>query len=136
ILVKLFEIDRLLLASYAKYPQGRNPGVDSLRQRVQNMVDLQRAYTNALRAGPAALSDNQSAGTDDPFSRETPAPETGTLSHPEINRSAGPYVPGLALTAGNLKFVAPSALVGAAAAEERALVPAVLAATRDCDSAR
>lgn len=137
ILVKLFDIDRLLLASYAKYPHGRSGAVDSLRQRVQNMVDLQRAYTNALRAGPAALSDNRTAAADDPFTREpAPAVEPDSPRHAEIDRRVVTYVPGRPLEAANLKFVPPWALAQASAAEESALIPAVLSATRDCDGAR
>lgn len=133
ILAKLFDIDRLLLSSYAKYPQGRNRGVDDLRQRVQNMVDLQRAYTNALRADPAALLDNQQAQPGDPFARSLPGDPAADRTSREIVRPATGYVPGRPFAASDVRFAPASALVRASSAEERALVPAVLTAMRDCD---
>jgi hypothetical protein len=39
-------MDALLARSWEQSPKGRNPKVDALRQRVQNIVDLQRAVAN------------------------------------------------------------------------------------------
>ena len=133
ILVKLVQIDRLLLASYATNPQGSNRAVDALRQRIQNMVDLQRAYANAMRAAPAAMLDNAPLGGDDPFSGTTPAAPAPAADRPVVPGAAAAYIPGKPLAARDLKFIPAASLAGDLAAEEKALVPAALAAVRNCD---
>jgi hypothetical protein len=45
-LQNLVLMDNLLAQSWQQSPKGRNPKVDALRQRVQNIVDLQRAVAN------------------------------------------------------------------------------------------
>ncbi len=52
------EIYSDLNKSYAAYPQGTNAKVDALRQRVQNVVDLQRTLANNDLAAYAAFVDN------------------------------------------------------------------------------
>jgi hypothetical protein len=60
ILQQLTDFDQLLIKSYAMYPQGTNSKVDALRQRVQNVVDLERVAINYSLATYAAMVDNDS----------------------------------------------------------------------------
>jgi predicted Rdx family selenoprotein len=41
--------DALMTQSWREYPQGSDPAVDALRQRVQNLIDLQRALVGTYR---------------------------------------------------------------------------------------
>ena len=38
--------DRVMNASWNRYPRGTDANVDAMRQRLQNIVDLQRALVN------------------------------------------------------------------------------------------
>jgi len=58
IIQNINEVDRALLKSYAAYPQGQNRKVDALRQRAQNVADLERVMANARAASFAATVDN------------------------------------------------------------------------------
>jgi hypothetical protein len=46
ILQNLAAMDKMLADSWKRSPRGVNPKIDALRQRVQNIVDLQRAVAN------------------------------------------------------------------------------------------
>lgn len=46
ILRNLSVMDQFLAASWKRSPKGANPKIDALRQRVQNVIDLQRAVAN------------------------------------------------------------------------------------------
>lgn len=48
----------LLIDSYRKYPQGKSPRVDALRQHVQNVVDLERAIANKYEYSFGTIGDN------------------------------------------------------------------------------
>ncbi len=150
VLSNLYQIDLLLRDSYAKYPQGTNRNVDSLRQRIQNIVDLQRAYANALRVGSAAILDNAlaSAGDLSAFDRRPP-PDAGSqtnvgyqvaerealtrVQNPDEDPAVIGYVPARSLVARDLRSVSAGSLAANLHTEEVALVPAALAAVRDCD---
>jgi len=58
VLGNLTAMDQYLLNSYRLYPQGSNAKVDALRQRVQNVVDLERTLVNVNVAAYAASVDN------------------------------------------------------------------------------
>jgi len=58
VLENLTKMDQQLAASYRKYPQGTNAKVDALRQRVQNVMDLERQLVNKNVAAYAAAIDN------------------------------------------------------------------------------
>jgi hypothetical protein len=155
ILAKLQEIDKILAASYAQFPPGTNRNVDALRQRIQNLVDLQRAYANALRLGPAMVLDNMKLGTSDPNNPK--AFGGGVAGDPSLGDNPGikmeqatalamqpspdtdPIIAGSGpvrkIVAKDLRSVAPQVIAQNLTAEEAALVPAALAAIRDCDPA-
>ena len=48
--------DQFLDKSWKVFPKGKNPTVDALRQRVQNLVDLQRALANQYLQFAGALN--------------------------------------------------------------------------------
>jgi len=58
VLENLTEMDRYLITSYHAYPQGTNGKVDALRQRVQNVMDLERTLVNVNLAAYALAVDN------------------------------------------------------------------------------
>ncbi len=58
VLENLTEMDQALIKSYRTYPQGVNAKVDALRQRVQNVMDLERLLVNVNVAAYAAAVDN------------------------------------------------------------------------------
>ncbi len=86
VLENLTEMDQQLIKSYHTYPQGMNAKVDALRQRVQNVMDLERLLVNVNIAVYAAAVDNdgvtgienslnQMVGArTDPFASATPFP--------------------------------------------------------------
>jgi hypothetical protein len=59
VLQNIAAMDRLLAHSWQLSPKGTNPKVDALRQRVQNVVDLQRAIANKERQFGAYLPDTE-----------------------------------------------------------------------------
>ena len=119
------------------------------------MVDLQRAYANALRAGPAMVLDNKMPATSDPSNPAEfgggAAGDPGLGDNPGIkleqseafempmNPDSDPTIGGSApvrkLMAKDLRGVTAPMLARNLFAEETALVPAALAAIRDCDAA-
>ncbi len=58
VLANITEMDQYLIKSYHAYPQGTNGKVDALRQRVQNVMDLERLMVNVNVAAYAAAVDN------------------------------------------------------------------------------
>ena len=58
----IHQIEELLQESYAIYPVGKVPKVDAMRQRVQNIVDLQRATADRYTEIYGTIVDNY--GTD------------------------------------------------------------------------
>lgn len=58
----IHQIEELLQESYAIYPVGKVPKVDAMRQRVQNIVDLQRATADRYAEIYGTIVDNY--GTD------------------------------------------------------------------------
>jgi len=58
----IHQIEQLLQASYAIYPVGKVPKVDAMRQRAQNIVDLQRATADRYAQIYGTIVDNY--GTD------------------------------------------------------------------------
>ena len=57
--------DRVMNDSWNRYPRGVNANVDAMRQRLQNIVDLQRAvvnkYTRVMSLGDSCVSSAQKA---------------------------------------------------------------------------
>jgi hypothetical protein len=94
LLTNIHEVEKQLLKSYAAYPQGRNGKVDALRQRVQNVVDIERMIANVYSSAYGALVDNdgvtgienslnQMVGTPaDPHAPPTPPPADIALAAP------------------------------------------------------
>lgn len=58
LLEKIHQVETLLIKSYAKYPRGKVPKVDALRQHVQNVVDLERAIANKYEFSFGSIIDN------------------------------------------------------------------------------
>ena len=58
LLSNITEVEKDLVKSYHQYPQGTNAKVDALRQRVQNVVDIERSIANVYAASYGALVDN------------------------------------------------------------------------------
>ena len=58
VLQNLTDMDQQLIKSYHTYPQGANAKVDALRQRVQNVIDLERLLVNVNIAAYASVVDN------------------------------------------------------------------------------
>lgn len=53
--------DDLMTQSWHEYPQGSDPSVDALRQRVQNIIDLQRALAGNYRQFTSMFLSNNGA---------------------------------------------------------------------------
>ncbi len=51
--------DSYMKQSWSDYPQGSDPAVDALRQRAQNMIDLQRAVADRYQAFAGSYLSNQ-----------------------------------------------------------------------------
>ena len=62
LIAAIHQIEVLLQQSYALYPVGKVPKVDAMRQRVQNIVDLQRASADRYAEVYGTIVDNY--GTD------------------------------------------------------------------------
>lgn len=152
---RIHEIELLLIKSYHQYPQGTNPKVDALRQRVQNVVDIERATANRFAANFGAVVD--AAGLDTMASstngfgvggaRATPTPWPEITSLPTsspVDTLAGfqadndPLIesaPPPGVSARELKYYRMPALTSALEREGHALVTQSLIAARDCDGA-
>jgi hypothetical protein len=86
LLTNIHEVEQQLLKSYSAYPQGTNGKVDALRQRVQNVIDIERMIANIYSSAYGAVVDNdgvtgienslnQMVGTrPDPHAPPTPPP--------------------------------------------------------------
>jgi hypothetical protein len=63
--------DSYMKQSWSDYPQGSDPAVDALRQRAQNMIDLQRAIADRYMSFAGSyLSNQDTASTWSPDQRE------------------------------------------------------------------
>lgn len=58
LLGNIHDVELDLVKSYRQYPQGTNAKVDALRQRVQNVVDIERSIANIYSQSYGALVDN------------------------------------------------------------------------------
>ena len=88
------DVEQQLLKSYFAYPQGTNGRVDALRQRVQNVVDIERTIANGYAGAYGSVVDNegvtgienslnQMVGTRaDPHAPATPRPADIALPAP------------------------------------------------------
>lgn len=86
LLTNIHDVELQLLKSYHAYPQGVNAKVDALRQRVQNVVDIERMIANSFASAYGALVDNEGVtgienslnqmvgARTDPFASATPFP--------------------------------------------------------------
>lgn len=161
ILQNLTDFDQLLIKSYRTYPQGSNAKVDALRQRVQNVVDLERVAVNYSIATYAAIVDNDSVsgivndlntmvgerpdlhGTPQPLPTDivpfaTPAPAPDLLetvqpaTAPDTDRRLA-STPPAGFSMRSLKWARPLELQTLMHREGPALEAQALIAARDCD---
>jgi hypothetical protein len=51
--------DDLMKQSWRQYPEGKSPAVDTLRQRLQNLMDLQRSLANSYMSFTSTYVDNR-----------------------------------------------------------------------------
>ena len=58
LLTNIHDVELQLLKSYHAYPQGVNAKVDALRQRVQNVVDIERMIANIYSTAYGGVVDN------------------------------------------------------------------------------
>jgi hypothetical protein len=107
LLTNIHEVEMDLVKSYHQYPQGTNAKVDALRQRVQNVIDVERSIANIYSSSYGSLVDNdgvtgienslnQMVGARvDPHANATPPPSGLALpSPPPIpDESAGAQMP-------------------------------------------
>ncbi|HEX5274775.1 MAG TPA: hypothetical protein VFW34_05810 [Candidatus Rubrimentiphilum sp.] len=102
LLTNIHDVEKQLLKSYAAYPQGTNVKVDALRQRVQNVVGIERMVANMYSSAYGAVVDNdgvtgienslnQMVGTPlDPHAPATPPPADIALpAPPDLPNEAG-----------------------------------------------
>lgn len=157
VLQNLASIDALLAKSWQQSPAGKNPKVDALRQRVQNIVDVQRAVANKERQFGGFLPDidgmdMMAAGADvgsrfghgavapaaqpattavQVAASATPIPVTEQAEDPEVDAQIPAAVPAV-VSAKRLPDYSFVSLERLLRSESAALVPAALAAYRDC----
>ena len=131
-LPNLQAMDELLKQSYASVPQGHNPQVDAMRQRVQNIVDVERAIANRYIAifGPVVDSSGNSA-LGRPAVRPLPPQQPPSALHTGQTLSPSPTPE--PYTAKDLKFTNFAQLQTTLRSEGEALVPQALAAVQECD---
>ncbi|HEX5274776.1 MAG TPA: hypothetical protein VFW34_05815 [Candidatus Rubrimentiphilum sp.] len=155
----IHQIEELLQESYAIYPVGKVAKVDALRQRVQNIVDLQRATADRYAEIYGTIVDNygtdelqtvskafgsSSAGSmggapgiDTMPNAATPAPAP-EFSTPPPSLPAD-YDPRLAnappnvISAHTIKYDRLSQLNAALVGQGRSLIQQALIAAHDCD---
>jgi len=111
----LQEMDELLKQSYGSIPQGRNPQVDALRQRAQNIVDVERAIANRYIETFGAVVDSYGQA----------------LLPPELDHSISTVPSGYGVR--DLKYSRFGSLQTTLQSEGQALIPQALAAAKDCD---
>ncbi|MDQ2662530.1 MAG: hypothetical protein M3Y18_00690 [Candidatus Eremiobacteraeota bacterium] len=139
VLVNVASMDPALRASYRRTPQGRNAKVDALRQRVQNLVDLERALAFSESALSGSILDSNGdaeiASAASAFDRATQGASSaanGLTRTPDADPAIdGSPVQGI--WSRDLHYTAGSSLAAAVAEQGRALVPAALAVAHDCD---
>ncbi len=150
----IHEMEVLLDQSYAIYPIGKVPKVDAMRQRVQNIIDLQRASADRYTEIYGTIVDNygtdelqsvngafgQNLNTADTMpTAPTPAPQAAFVTPPPS--APADYDPRLSdtppseISAHNLKFYRLTQLNAALTNQGRALISQALIAARDCDGA-
>jgi hypothetical protein len=154
----IHQIEQLLEDSYAVYPVGKVPKVDALRQRVQNIVDLQRATadryseiygtivdnygTDVLQTvssafGSASAGSVGSPGYDTMPNAATPAPPPQfSTPPPSLPADYDPRLsskPPTVISARTLKYDRLSQLNAALLSQGRSLIQQALIAARDCD---
>jgi len=154
----IHQIEQLLQDSYAAYPVGKVPKVDALRQRAQNIVDLQRAtadryaqiygtivdnygtdvlqtVSSAFGAGPAAGTGQTGYDTMPNAATPAPAPQFNTpppsLPADYDTRLSSKAPPVVSLH--SLKYDRLSQLNAALIVQGRSLIQQALIAARDCD---
>ncbi len=158
----IHQIEELLQESYAIYPVGKVAKVDAMRQRVQNIVDLQRAtadryaeiygtivdnygtdvlqtVSNAFGSGPGGGAGGSAAapGLDTMPNAATPAPAPQfNTPPPSLPADYDPRLaskPPTVISARALKFDRLSQLNAALISQGRSLIQQALLAARDCD---
>lgn len=153
----IHQIELLLQQSYAIYPVGKVPRVDAMRQRAQNIVDLERATadryaeiygtivdnygTDVLQSVNSAFGTSPSVATlpevDTMPNAPTPAPAPQAYTPPPS--FTADFDPKLAskpppeISARVLKYYRLPQLNAALANQGRALIAQALIAARDCD---
>ncbi len=154
-------IEQLLQESYASYPEGKVPKVDALRQRAQNVVDIERATadryaeiygtivdnygTDMLKTlgndfGTGATGGSGSFGTPGldtmPNAAVPAAPPQVTTPPPSLPADYDPRLsdkPPAVVSLHILKYDRLSQLNAALVAQGRSLIQQALIAARDCD---
>lgn len=154
----IHQIEELLQESYTLYPVGKVPKVDAMRQRVQNIVDLERATadryaevygtivdnygTDVLQSVNSAFGTSQPvgpsiSGIDSMPNAATPAPAPQLYTPPPS--FAADFDPKLSskpppqISARALKYYRIPQLNAALQNQGRALIQQALIAARDCD---
>lgn len=155
----IHQMEILLQESYAAYPVGKVPKVDAMRQRVQNIVDLERATADRYAevygtivdnygvdelqtvssafsgTGPGSSAPGMGIDTMPNAATPAPAPDFGTPPPPTV----ADYDPKLtnkpppAISARALKTYRLGQLNAALQNQGRALIQQALVAARDCD---
>lgn len=154
----IHQIEELLQDSYAVYPVGKVPKVDALRQRAQNIVDLERATADRYAEIYGTIVDNYGTDVLQSVSSafgSTPAGNFGTPGLDTMPNAATPapppqfntpppslpadYDPRLSnkppavISARALKYDRLSQLNAALITQGRSLIQQALIAARDCD---
>ena len=147
LLSNIHDVENQLLRSYQAYPQGTNAKVDALRQRVQNVVDIERAIANQYAGAYGAIIDNDQvkeiASGLDSFagsSRAAGPPETppavlpleGGAPDADSDPRLSSLPPG-GLVMRTLKYAPLSGLQSLLRREGPALEAQALVAAHDCD---
>ena len=155
----IHEIEKLLQESYALYPVGKVPKVDALRQRAQNIVDIQRATADRYAQIYGTIVDNygtdvlqsvNSAFASSSTSNARPSPGYDTMPNaatpapaPQFNTPPpslpADYDPRLSnkpppvVSSRSLKYDRLAQLNAALVVQGRSLIQQALIAARDCD---
>lgn len=154
----IHQMEETLRNSYAAYPVGTLPKVDALRQRVQNIVDLERVIadrysqnygtivdnygTDVLQSaagafGPASAAGAGTSGQGSMPNAPTPAPlPQFNTPPPGVPADSDPRLsskPPNVLSLRTLKYDRLSQLNTALVSQGRSLIQQALIAARDCD---
>jgi hypothetical protein len=155
IVYNLHQMDRLLRESYESLPPGKNSQVDAMRQRVQNIVDVERAIANTyikfaggvvdaygndeLDNAPSAFGSSNDSNTTGGLTivSATPFPgmpgSGGNVAFPPELDPRISNTPPPSYTARDLKYSGIGWLQTTLQSEGRALIPQAMAAAEDCD---